>query len=854
MAKQTLNDGSDGTVVIRPGPTASGGGFQIGSGGFSGGFGGSGSRRSSRRRKARARARYEQLKAQQEAQAKADAEQAKATAAAQEQVRLQARQQALATMVQRYTNTRAEVDRNFAGKRQQLDASLQKDIAAAQRPPGSNSTERWQLYTITKEKNEIDGLIARKTTELNAKNSAARVFDGQDPLIRSANDYRTRLAQFDATLEEGHRLWEQAYTAAQEAQLLSAQIKALTEKSNALARHHAEQTVVWREREAVWERQRQYAEQRAERIRFKQQVDESIRLERFRQVHTLSVPALSMTGGGLVLSQGTVFVPRQDTAVLDKAVQSAVAMLGELKSIALKGPGLFISVATHHIPLGNGELTVEQRRRLFQGVGVPAQALGLADEQRLRSVADAGGSVEMPHRLKPETVSEGTTIHVANTGGAISAQVPVINAVLDPLSGLYKAEVPGVVPRQLQFATDAVPHTAPTSPPVLMLMAPQVETLPAGVDLRIQDCIVCVPGLPPTYFSFDLPPLGSGIVTGAGKPAANDWWNTASQAQGAAIPEQLGHQLRAREIKLFSAFDQAVWQTLAEHPTLIGNVDEVNQKRIERGFAPYAPKSTWVGERREFELRYQERAELGENPFNLDRISITTPNSLLGTPGIVPAVMPWPAAPVGNGTRTPLVPPGIELLGPTTLPITPPLSTVYPGNPVIPVLPENQTFPAIDPGQVGANIPGYPGDMELPSPGLVFVGPPVEPLEVGPYNELGSRSRGDGLDIDHIPSRKALEIHMGLHYENMSTSKIREAIRRAPCIAIPSSVHQKFSETYGGRNSLEKSMNDAADLEAAVNSNLAALKPGLVESGASESDIDAALELLHNLHKKQGWY
>ncbi|WLH15148.1 S-type pyocin domain-containing protein [Pseudomonas hefeiensis] len=852
MATRTFSDGSDGTVVIRPGPTASGGGFQIGSGGFSGGFGGSGSRRSKRRRKARARARYEQIKAQQEAQAKADAE--KATAMAQEQARLQARQQALATMVQRYTNTRAEVDRNFAGKKQQLDASLQKDIAAAKRPPVSNSTERWQLYTITKEKNEIDGLIARKTTELNAKNSAARVFDGQDPLTRSANDYRTRLAQFGAALEEGHRLWEQAYTAAQEARLLSEQIKALTEKSNSLARHHAEQTVVWREREAVWERQRQYAEQRAERIRFKQQVDESIRLERFRQIHTLSVPALSMTAGGMVLSQGTVFVPRQDTAVLDKAVQSTVEMLGELKSIALKGPGLFIALATHTTPLGNGELTVEQRRRLFQGVGVPAQALGLADEQRLRSVADAGGSVEMPHRLKPETVSEGTTIHVASTGGAISAQVPVINAVLDPLSGLYKAEVPGVVTRQLQFATDAVPHTAPTTPSVLMLMAPQVETLPAGADLRIQDCIVCVPGLPPTYFSFDLPPLGSGIVTGAGKPAANDWWNTASQAQGAAIPEQLGHQLRAREIKSFSAFDQAVWQTLAEHPTLWSDIDEINQKRIERGFAPYAPKSTWVGERRQFELRYQERAELGENPFNLDRISITTPNSLLGRPGIVPAVIPWPAPPIGNGPRTPLVPPGIEQLGPTTLPITPPLSPVYPGNPVIPVLPENETFPAVDPGQVGANIPGYPADMELPSPGLVFVGPPVEPLEVGPYNELSGRSRADGLDIDHIPSRKALEFHIRMNGYDMSPFEIREAIRRAPCIAVPSSVHREFSETYGGRNSLEKSMNDAADLEAAVNSNLAALKPGLMESGASESDIDAALELLHDLHKKQGWY
>ncbi|NUT82003.1 S-type pyocin domain-containing protein [Pseudomonas brassicacearum] len=857
MAKRTFSDGSNGTVVIRPGRPSSGGGS---GGGYGGGFGGNrvgatgGPKRSAKgmekRRQATLKRQAEEAKAA--AKAKADAEKAKAAAAA--KAKEQARQQALATMVQRYTTTRAEVDRNFASKKQQLDASLQKEISAAKRPPTSNSTERWQLYTITKEKNEIDGLIARKTKELNARNLAARVFDGQDPLTRSANDYRTRLDQFGASLDEGHRLWEQSYTAAQEARLLSAQIKALSEKSNALARHHAEQAVAWREREAVWERQRQYAEQRAARIRFKQQMDESVRLERFRQVHTVSVPASSLTAGGMVLSQGTVFVPRQDTAVLDKAVQSAVEMLGELKSIALKGPGLFIALATHTTPLGNGELTVEQRRRLFQGVGVPAQTLGLADEQRLRSVADAGGSVEMPHRLKPETVSEGTTIHVANTGGAISAQVPVINAVLDPLTGLYNAEVPGVVTRQLQFATDAVPRTSPTSPPALMLMAPQVETLPAGVDLRIQDCIVCVPGLPPTYFSFDLPPLGSGIVTGAGKPAANDWWSKASQPQGAAIPEQVGHQMRAQTIKSFSALDQALWRTLAEHPTLWDNTDELNQKRIERGFAPYAPKSTWVGERREFELRYLNRAELGENPFNFDRISITTPNSLLGRPGIVPAVIPWPAPPIGNGTRTPLVPPGIEQLGPTTSPITPPLSSVYPGNPVIPVLPENETFPAVDPGQVGANIPGYPTDMELPSPGLVFVGPPVEPLEVGPYNELSGRSRGDGLDIDHIPSRKALETYIRMNFETWDYDTISDLIRRAPSIAIPSGVHQKFSETYGGRNNLDRRIKDATNLEAAVSNNFAALKPGLVESGFSEAELNAAQESLHDLHKEQGWY
>lgn len=792
MAKQTFNDGSDGTVVIRPGTSASGGGFQVGSGGFSGGFGGSGSR-SARRRRARARAKYERLLAQQQAQAKAKAEQAKAAAQAREQASFQARHQALTAMVQRHSATRAEVDRDFARRTQQLSTSLQNEIAVAKRPPAANSTERWQLYTITKEKNEIDGLIARKTTELNAKNIAARVFDGQDPLTRSANDYRMRLDQFGTALDDGHRLWEQAYTAAQEARLLSEQIKALSEKSNALARHHAEQTVVWREREAVWERQRQYAEQRAARIRFKQQVDESIRLDRFRQVHTLSVPVPSMTAGGMVLTRDAVFVGQQAAAVLEQAVAASVETLKDYGRILARTGPVFVTAMVYSPVLGNGELTPEQRRRLFQGVGVPVQTLGLTNGPALQSIADAGGSVEVAYRLKPQTAPEGTAIHVANTGAAIGAHVPVINAVVDPLTGLYNAEVPGSPTRHLQFTADAITQAMPASSPVLTAMAPQVEALPAGVDLRIQDCIVCVPGLPPTYFSFDLPALGSGIVTGGGKPAANDWWNTASQPQGAAIPEQVGHQMRAQEIKSFSAFDQALWRTLAEHPMLFNELDELNRNRIERGFAPYAPKSTWVGERREFELRYQARAELGENPFNLDRISITTPNSAQGRSGIVPAVIPWPAPPIGPGTRTPLVPPGIEQLGPTTSPITPPLSPDYPGKPVIPVLPENETFPAVDPGQTGASIPGYPADMELPSPDALFYDRRDDPGVALGFGQrvsgiwLGEAARTTGAPI---PDRIADQLR-GREFANFH--RFREAFWRA--VAADGELSRQFNNS-----------------------------------------------------------
>lgn len=800
MAKETSGDGSDGSVVIRPGRPSSGGGS---GGGYGGGFGGNrvgatgGPKRSAKgikkRQQATLKRQAEEAKAA--AKAKADAANAKvaAAAAAQEQARLLARQQLLATMAQRHTTTRAEVDRNFASKRSQLDAALQKDISAAKRPPASNSTERWQLYTITKEKNEIDGLITRKSQELNAKNLAAGVFDGQDPLSRSVDDYRARLDQFGAALDEGHRLWEQAYIAAQEARLLSEQIKALSEKSSALAKRHAEQTIVWRDRDAVRERQRQYAEQRAERIRFKQQVDEGTRYQRFKQAHTLSVPTSSLAAGGMVLTRETVFVAQQAAAMLERSIEAAVAELRVYGGILARTGPVFITTMVYSPVLGDGELTPEQRRSLFQGVGISAQALGLTDYQALQRAADAGGSVEVAYRLKPETTAQGTAIHAASVGEGIGAQVPVINAVLDPLTGLYNAEVPGFPTRHLQFTADTIAQATPESPPGVTLPAAQVQTLPVGVDLRIQDCIVCVPGMPPTYFSFEAPPLGSGVVTGIGKPAANDWWSSASQAQGAAIPEPIGHSMRAQPIKSFSAFDQALWRTLAEHPALWTNTDEINQKRIEHGFAPYAPKSTWVGERREFELRYLERAELGENPFNLDRISITTPNSLLGRPGIVPAVIPWPAPPIDKGTRTPLVPPGIEQLGPTTLPVTPPLSQEYPGNPVIPVLPENETFPAVDPMQAGASIPGYPGDMELPSPDALFYDRRDDPGMALGFGQpvsgiwLGEAARTTGAAI---PDRIADQLR-GREFANFH--RFREAFWRA--VAADEELSQQFNSS-----------------------------------------------------------
>jgi hypothetical protein len=790
MAQRTLHDGSIGDVVIRSGPPAAGGGGGSVGGfggnrvGASGNFGGPSARTKALRRQAKLEHAARQAKEQAQAVVRAQV--------AQEQARLQTRQQQLEGMVQRQSAFRVEADRSFAARTEQLASSLDSEVLAVRRPPAINPSERWQLYLITKEKIEIDGLIARKTAEFSTQDSLARSFDGYDPLVRSTSDYKARLDQFGDVLNSGHQAWEAAYNAAHEAQLLSAQIKALTERSATLSGHHAEQTIVWREREALWERHRQVAEQRDARVRFKQQADADVRIERVKQANTYrfavnpsmaAVSALAIPGGASVAGAADA---------LAVAVTRSVELLGEVAAtLTARQVVMFTGGMLYTSKLGNAELTPEQRARLFHAVAVPAHTLELHDSLELQAIADAGGSAEVEYRLKPVAEAQGAAIIVASTGVEIDSWVPVVNAVLDPLTGVYTAEVPGSPTRYVEFAPDTAPQAQVPNPQPLAVTQPQILGIPAGVDWRIQDCIVCVPGLEPIYLSFNTPPMGAGVVTGTGQPVTNDWWKATTQPVGAAIPTLIGDQFRGREFTSFEAFDEAFWRTLGEHHEIVSQFDEVNQKRLEQGYAPYAPKSTWAGENREFELRYQERPGFWSDPFNLDQISIKTPSSVEGWIGAAPAVVPWPIPPAN--TWKPLVPPGSELLGSTISPIPPVVPGIYPGSPDVPVLPEKETYPAVDEGELGASVPGFPGDMELPSPDVLFLDRRDDPgvaIGVGQAVSgiwLGDATRGEGAPV---PLQIADQLR-GKEFANFH--RFREAFWRA--VAADSTLRAQFNSS-----------------------------------------------------------
>lgn len=185
-------------------------------------------------------------------------------------------------------------------------------------------------------------------------------------------------------------------------------------------------------------------------------------------------------------------------------------------------------------------------------------------------------------------------------------------------------------------------------------------------------------------------------------------------------------------------------------------------------------------------MNNQQRIALG--PLQIPR-EVT--GSAEGWIGVVPAVVPWPI-PSAQSWK-PLVPPGSEHLGSTTSPITPTDPLVYPGSPTIPVLPPIETFPAVDEAEIGASIPGFPGDMELPSPDALFrdrrddpgVATGVGKAVSGGW--LGEAARAQGAPI---PSQIADQLR-GRDFANFH--RLREAFWKA--VAADTILSAQFSAT-----------------------------------------------------------
>ncbi|VEA68188.1 Pyocin large subunit [Serratia plymuthica] len=132
--------------------------------------------------------------------------------------------------------------------------------------------------------------------------------------------------------------------------------------------------------------------------------------------------------------------------------------------------------------------------------------------------------------------------------------------------------------------------------------------------------------------------------------------------------------------------------------------------------------------------------------------------------------------------------------------------------------------------------------------------PPVEFLEVELYSDFKRRSRQGKYEADHMPSAAAVKGYIKANYPGMTPEDIELASQDVAAIVIPKEVHQKISETYGGRNTPAQIDLDSRNLRAALDRNLDAIKPALKEHGATESKIEAARAKMHELNSKMGLY
>ncbi|HIF9096711.1 TPA: S-type pyocin domain-containing protein [Photobacterium damselae] len=148
----------------------------------------------------------------------------------------------------------------------------------------------------------------------------------------------------------------------------------------------------------------------------------------------------------------------------------------------------------------------------------------------------------------------------------------------------------------------------------------------------------------------------------------------------------------------------------------------------------------------------------------------------------------------------------------------------------------------------------FPEETGLPPLYIVYSKPPVKMLEVDLYGNFKGRPR-NGTHADHMPSQSAAKLYLKNIFKRNYTVKIGNSkMGEIASIIIPAKVHQKYSETYGRRNTPQQIEKDASNLKQAVNNNFDAIKPWMLEEGFNESELENARSKIHQLNKNKGWY
>lgn len=153
---------------------------------------------------------------------------------------------------------------------------------------------------------------------------------------------------------------------------------------------------------------------------------------------------------------------------------------------------------------------------------------------------------------------------------------------------------------------------------------------------------------------------------------------------------------------------------------------------------------------------------------------------------------------------------------------------------------------------------------EVPAIYVFFQKDPVDDLEVDYYDNFKGRPRGGLYEIDHLPSKAAIRMYLKNKYPTLTEIQLDKMSNQVASIAIQKEIHQKCSETYGGRNnswvdiegdlSLRRKELDAKNLREAVERNWAANRECLENEGYDSKLLDEKLNKIHELNEAKGLY
>lgn len=173
----------------------------------------------------------------------------------------------------------------------------------------------------------------------------------------------------------------------------------------------------------------------------------------------------------------------------------------------------------------------------------------------------------------------------------------------------------------------------------------------------------------------------------------------------------------------------------------------------------------------------------------------------------------------------------------------------------IPSQSDSQTtiFPAPEDKNFNDYILVFPDWSGMPPIYVMLHKKPTEFLEVELYSDFDRRPR-QGMQADHMPSAAAVKANLRRKYPDAKPAEIDRMAKDVAAIIIPADIHQKLSNTYGGRNNPAQIDRDSRNLRSALDRDIQAIRPALKGRGATDEQIDEAKAKMHKLNQEQGLY